>query len=418
MDVNSSIDYYDMMIIGRAGMGKSTTADKLIIANPDCRDYTGEQHADEIFEGGQMKLSDLSIWLISDAENELERVTTRLKNLTFFRSLDKPHEHVNLLYNKRAKMATSRPQLISNETTKVRVLDVPEFFKKETGQSVMHEILQIQSTMRMKFRRIVYFIPERGPLERSHAVLLKELEQMVHYFGKSIFECMVLVATVNPDVYQYLPSDVVPFSEAAKELTRMNFQAALAKVLPDGGTFPADKPTIVFLSMNDPCEEVIKKIADAPVICDELKFAFDHRVCIRCGLKVKILQCNKERISCYADEDPMASVPYEESLCHPLIVSRYRTITKAVGGIAHFVTAKKFMGLWPDFRNPDDEICIECGRVPGEPGCKKIGSHFQLEGEEYKVDHAPIQRVVVANQEQPDFEKQYEGDNHRHCNQP
>ena len=72
----------------------------------------------------------------------------------------------------------------------------------------------------------------------------------------------------------------------------------------------------------------------------------------------------------------MASIPYEESLCHPLIISRYRTITKAVGGIAHFVTAKKFMGLWPDFRNL---------------GCKKIGSHFRFEGEEYEVDHAPGQ---------------------------
>ena len=60
------------------------------------------------------------------------------------------------------------------------------------------------------------------------------------------------------------------------------------------------------------------------------------------------------------------------------------------------------MGLWPDFRNS---------------GCKKIGSHFRFEGEEYEVDHAPIQWIVISNQEQPDLEKQYEGDNHRHCTQ-
>ena len=100
-------------------MGKSTTTDKLIIANPDHRDYAGEQHPDEIIEGGQLKMSDLGVWLISDAEDEIEHVSTRLKNLIFYRSLEKPHENVNLLYNKRAKMATLNPQLIFNETTKV-----------------------------------------------------------------------------------------------------------------------------------------------------------------------------------------------------------------------------------------------------------------------------------------------------------
>ena len=78
-------------------------------------------------------MSDLGVWLISDAEDEIERVTTRLKNLVFYRSLDKPHDYVNSVYNKKAKMATLKPQLISNETTKVRVLDVPGFFGKGMG---------------------------------------------------------------------------------------------------------------------------------------------------------------------------------------------------------------------------------------------------------------------------------------------
>ena len=266
----ADINYYDVMIIGRTGLGKSTTADKLIISNPDHLNYAGEQHPDEIREGGQLKMSDLGVWLISDAEDEIERVTTRLKNLVFYRSLEKPHEYVNLAYNRRAKMATVKPQLISNETTKVRVLDVPGFFGKEmstkddqstgekvtkTGLSIMRKILRVQSTMRMKFRRIIYFIPERGPLERSHKVLQMELEQMVHYFGKSIFECMVLVATVNPDVYQYLPPDIVPFSDDAKRSTREIFQAVLTEVLPKDVVFPDDKPPIVFLSMNDSCED-------------------------------------------------------------------------------------------------------------------------------------------------------------------
>ena len=80
------------------------------------------------------------------------------------------------------------------------------------GLAIMREVLRIQAAMRMNFKRILYFIPERGPLERCHEILRMELEQMVHYFGKSIFDCMVLIATVNPDVYQYLQPGVTPFS--------------------------------------------------------------------------------------------------------------------------------------------------------------------------------------------------------------
>ena len=434
--MDTSIDYYDIMIIGRTGMGKSTTSDKLVIANPDHLNYRGEEHADEIVGDGKMNMSDLNVWLISDAEDEIERVTTRLKNLVFFRSLDTPHNHVNKIYNKKSKMATSRCQLISNESTEIRVLDVPGFFGEEigaegeektgdkvtqTGLCIMRQILRIQATMRMKFRRIIYFIPERGPLERSHKVLQMELEQMAHYFGKSIFECMVLVVTVNPDIYQYIPPDVVPFSDDAKESTREMFQIALTKVLPEGVQLPGNKPPIVFISMNDSCEDVMKKIEDAPVVCDELRLAFDHRTCIRCGLKAKILTYNnkKKRVACYADEDPSVAMPYEESHCHPLIISKYWTITKIVGGIAHFVTGRRFVEQrrWPDFRNPDDEICIECGKLPGQPGCTKVGTHYTIKDKEYHitVDHTPTEPVAVANQQQPDeialnLEQQHEDD--------
>ena len=148
---------------------------------------------------------------------------------------------------------------------------------------------------------------------------------MVHYFGKSIFECMVLMATVNPDIYQYLPPDVIPFSDDAKRSTREKFQAALMKVLPKGETFLDDKPPIASISMNDSCEDVMKKIKDAPAICDELRLAFDHHTCIRCGLKAKVLRSKDglKRVACYAGEDPSRAMPYEELHCHPLIISKY-----------------------------------------------------------------------------------------------
>ena len=44
----------DIMIIGRTGMGKSTTADKLIIANSG--DLACDEHRDEVIEEGQVNV--------------------------------------------------------------------------------------------------------------------------------------------------------------------------------------------------------------------------------------------------------------------------------------------------------------------------------------------------------------------------
>ena len=310
-----NIDYYDIMVIGRIGMGKSTTSDKLLMANLVGHTYhRGVQSAGEALSRDEVvKLGDFGMWQISDAEGEC---TNHLKNLMTFKSLEKPHQEVNNLY-KGAKKPTVRSRLISNEITKVRILDVPGFFGEDAGTDrvqstanrvtlsgllIMREVLRIQSTMRMKFRRIIYFIPERGALERSHKGLQMELEQMVHYFGKSIFECMVLVATINPDVYQYLPENITPFSEDAQMMTRRNFQEALTQVLPQGEQLPDGKPPLVFISMHDSCETIMAKIKAAPVVREELKLVLDDRVCICCGLKTRILthkNNRRERVACY-----------------------------------------------------------------------------------------------------------------------
>ena len=401
----STIDYYDIMVIGRTGMGKSTTADKLVIANLDSRDYCGEQHTDETRQGVRVAMSDLSMWLISDIEGEMDRVTKRLKNLVMFRGLENPHKEVNSFYNSPDVQATVKSQLISNESSNVRVLDVPGFFGeaesgngtldnsaervKAKGLAIMREVLRIQATMHMNFRRIVYFLPDRGPLARSHKVLEIEMELMVHYFGKSIFDCMVMIATVNPDVYQFIPPDVVPFSSDAERKTRMKFQETLARVLSQDERPPDDKPPIVFISMNDSCEDIYWKIKHAPVIVDEVRLAFDCSTCSRCGIKAKFVQGRKGKVACYVDEDPSTSIAYEESLCHPMIISKYWMITRVVGGIAHFITNKKYLGKWPDFHNADDEICINCGQVPGSRGCVKVNTRYKLKGKvgEINVDH-------------------------------
>ena len=417
------IDYYDIMIIGRTGMGKSTTSDKLVIANPDGHNYRGEQHTEGILKEGQLNMSDLCVWLVPD--DKKDDVEGHLKNLIMARSLDNSLEEVTKKYEG-SNAPTTRCQVFSNERTKTRVLDVPGFFGEDfsekpkqetakkvtiTGVRIMREILRIQAMLRMHFKRIIYFIPERGPLERPHKVLQMELEHMLHYFGKAVFDCMVLVATLPAIVYRYIPPDEVPFSDDDRTTTRKNFEIALRRVLPEDGSPANITPPIVFISLRDSCENVTEIIKGAKVIRQQLTIPFECQACSRCGLKAKSLR-NKDdkkvKIACYAGEDPSQSIPYEESRCHPMIIPKYLEITKIIGGIAHVITRQKYIGKWPDFQNDDDEICIACRQVPGAQGCEKVGTDYIFQNELcIHVDHKgdPTEPIFIEGDD-PDEHRQ------------
>ena len=402
----STINYYDMMVIGKTGIGKSTTSDKLVMAHHGGSNLPQEIQADVVQPGEQIIAGDLSIWSISDASGELERAKQHLRNLMCF--ADDPNTRIDQYYgDPQEDRKTLRAQLVSNEMTNVRVLDVPGFFGdiadyRTTGSTssdvtksaltIMRQILRIQEAMKLNFKRIIYFIPERGPLQRANKILQIELETMVHYFGKSIFDCMVLVTTVNPDVYQYLPPDVVPFSPVAERQTRDNFKTTLDRVLTED-QLPRDKPPLVFFSKRDSCEDIIRKVRDATVIHDGIRLEFDLQTCARCGMREKVLnqgQGDKEaKMACYVGEDPSVAIPHADSFCHPMIISKHWKLTKVLGGIAHFVTRKRYLGKWPNFSNPDDEICIHCRQAPGSRGCMRVGASFELEeGVFFRVDHS------------------------------
>ena len=138
-------------------------------------------------------MKDLNMWLIPSDQSSLERISTRIKNLAFYRCLENPHIEVNnshqgigMLVNER----TLKCELFSNETTGLRVLDVPGFFGAMTAEQVqaatpdsfsrrstslvldthsthlriMRSILHIQTVMKMRFRRISLLSPMPGPL--------------------------------------------------------------------------------------------------------------------------------------------------------------------------------------------------------------------------------------------------------------
>ena len=226
-------------------------------------------------------------------------------------------------------------------------------------------------------------------LSWSLKVLEILVELMVHCFGESIFNCIVLIATVNPDVCQFIPPDIycpLLWWCGKNEILKV----ILSHVLPQGKWPPNDKPPISFISMNNSCEEIYWKIKYTPVIVDEVQLAFDYSTFSICGIKAKSVWWKKTKVACYVDEDPSTSIGYKESLsdyfkalCDHQDSGRFCSF--------YYIQIIKVLGKWPDFHNTDDKVCINCGQVPGTRGCANVNTRYTGKPKgrvgELNVDH-------------------------------
>ncbi len=412
-------DYYDIMIVGITGQGKSTTADKMIIASsPAEASPPEEQRSDvkKITEDG------LTFWSMGEIPDDKEiSIIGYLKKLTLCRCLKDPHLNINEYYEQEEEdqlteegeetTPTSTCRLTSNDVTRIRVLDVPGFFTSTSdGNSdsspsihssralersvnrsfqrhlmVMRNILRIQSTMKMRFRRILYFLPIRGPLQKRRSeVLMQELHLLALYFGKCVFECMILVATLptfQKDGH---------FPERELQKTQILFRKALKDVLlPHCNEGAIPTPPVIFISMADKCEQIVEKVESAEVPKDSLELTIHPGICVKCSSLIKWL--GDERVECIPvgrSED--AAIPFGDSFCHPIFIPRGGTLQtiELKGRIPYVVISKeKGRGL-----NDSEEICLKCGEVPGTVGCMKVGDTYTVnvkdgKSEDIKVDH-------------------------------
>ena len=405
-------NYFDVMFIGKTGAGKSTTADKVLIANPLGLPYEGTPHMeperDE--ENGHIKHSDMCMWHLSAKPNEIECVTQRLKNLVFCRSLAEPHEEVNSFHTEHNdNSSTQHCELLSNDSNNVRVLDVPGFYGSEASSSgdtgnvreralagtdndlsIMRKILHIKMAKKFKFNRIVYFLPEKGVLERHSNVLQTEIAIMENYFGKSIFESMVVVATYPASAYKFFDKTRNLFPVEDHQKTKHFFDLAMENVFRSNDI---PQPPIIFISLFDTCEEILSKIKESQVSREGVELEFNPSTCARCNIKIGTLREDRKiehkdglLATCSYDNDWKAAIPYEESTCHPMMIPKYSKLVKIVGEIAHLITFKLFLGKWPSFTSLD-EVCISCGQCPKTRGCTKVRTDFTKGSGTIHVDH-------------------------------
>ena len=89
--------YFDIMLVGMTGQGKSTMADKLLIANPGKLKYVLSEQLEDLSQGdARIWLEDISMWQLHEGD-ERGVVETHLKALVNSRTKPKPHVEVNNL---------------------------------------------------------------------------------------------------------------------------------------------------------------------------------------------------------------------------------------------------------------------------------------------------------------------------------
>ena len=418
-------EYYDILLLGRTGFGKSTTANKLLRSElasvgadehvklqwEEAEDGQGVGGGGTVAEGSGGKKGAVAGGggAVEEASKEVFETGGGIESVT------------------------NKCKLVSNENTNIRVLDTPGFADTRDAPKrgvfrgnlkIFRSILRAQQEKNLAFSRVLYFLPMRGPPERADGTVQEEIKLIEGFLGEEVFKIMVIIATNR---YRRSRPETV-FYEEDIEITRRVFMAALEKITDTAGEGKQkiidECPPIVYLPYLE--TEVIAKIVSAPVLSEQplkkpvvveiskstpsteeliqntrrqnkgRKLQLQER-CIKCSAKLIYSDTARRRLPSRVvineggEEEEM--LPYSHSKCHPLVIPRYSTIVKITGGVAHlmmlglFVAAGKIRGkkFWPGFTN-DEELCVCCNKDPSADACYAIGKVFKLKTKEGEED--------------------------------
>ena len=392
--------YFDVMMIGRTGSGKSTVGNTLLEVDPDTKKLmVGYRACDDI--------------------------TTIIKR--WDGNGDQKHYFE---VGDGSESVTRSCKVLSNEKNKDRVLDTRGFADTENTRrdgvingnlQSFRWILQAQKMYDLRFSRVLYFLPSRGPPLRADGTLQEEIKVMHSFFGLQIFDVMVVVVTNNKRPHHQQAGFTEEDLAETREVFEHTFRTATGVTL-------SKYPPVVYIAYK---ENPFKKVVGADVISDAEKlyffleqeaaltssvqisldmaltekkriltmcggkyFKFEDR-CLRCAVKIiqEKLPSGKEVPVSVVEADGSKTL-HGASFCHAFFVPKHSSFIRFVGGIAHI--AALGMGMvyervskkksWPWFTN-SEEACVVCKRPPGSKGCSPVDQKTAVPGGEYLVAH-------------------------------
>ena len=325
------VDPLDYLLVGRTGLGKSTTGNKLL------------RGSDKATASLATRPNSGATW--SEGEDAVNYFVT----------------------GDGSESVTAQCKLLRSND--IRVLDTPGFandrLAKEHGplecnRRIFRWILEEQEKHDLAFRRVLYFLPNRGPLERADGALQEEIRVMYDFLGEDIFNIMVIIATnQKSEKYQ------VEFDEEDISTIQAAFTAASKKVvigqqlncppvfyLPYAGSDVLQNIKSVEVIAKEPLKlkgkepipiEVTKKkncditVRNARQEHPERRLQFQVR-CLHCTSKLIYENFPSGMWVAKALGENGEIVPLKKTKCHPIFIPKYSKTAKIIGGIAHIAT--------------------------------------------------------------------------------
>jgi GTP-binding protein EngB required for normal cell division len=293
-----SSDFTDVLLLGRTGQGKSTLARKL----KNCVVSATRNQPWEEFESNHSKfVNEDPSGVTNDGES-----------------------------------ATEACVLLSNEKSRLRVLDTPGFAygnKLDKSFWILQSILEQQEEKKLAFGRVLYFLPQRGPLERADGTLQEEIQLIQNFLGDEVFNVMVVIVTNSykkgkPETKMDkddIEKTKLAFSRSMENITTMKCPPIIylpylqkdvtailsVTVLND---IPIRKPLIV--RFEGPATEA--KVKEELERNKDVKLEF-HEKCQKCSTVVIYSENSKGKVPTRAiikKERGSLMVSYKSSKCH------------------------------------------------------------------------------------------------------